>query len=131
LRLHQQFDAAGRTTLYRIDFASPPHRQDPNFYQTDLYLDMFITADAREYAILDEDELEQAHRQGLISDEQHTLVLRQADELVNLLEHQQFEGWLASWCDKPFSLGSLHDTPHWQYRKYAPNEPSGWPLGVA
>ena len=45
LRLYQYFDAAGDATVYRIDFATYPRRHRHVVYQTDLYLDLFATAD--------------------------------------------------------------------------------------
>ncbi len=82
LRLLQQFDAAGQPTVYRIDFATLPHRHGWTVHQTDLYLDMFITADERDYAVLDEDELALAFDRGLISSKLRARVLAQAEEFV-------------------------------------------------
>jgi hypothetical protein len=131
LRLHQQFGADGRPTLFRIDFASFPHRNRRSLYQTDLYLDMFVTADQRDYAILDEDELAEAHQRELIGDEMRERVLAQAGELVDLLEAGRFGAWLQTVCDAPFELERLPDKQSWDYRKYAPGEHDGWPAGVA
>ena len=129
LRLVQQFDAAGQITLYRIDFATLPRRQHWTIHQTDMYLDLFVTADQREYIILDEDELAIAYEQGLITPGLREQVLAQADEFVELLETGQFGAWLATYYNGPFDLTAL-TMPGWTYLKYGPGEPDGWPAGV-
>jgi len=126
LRLYQYFDAAGDATVYRIDFATYPRRHRHVVYQTDLYLDLFATADERDYAILDEDELAIAQERGLVSQKISAAILAQADELVELLEHRQFGVWLASWCDAPFDLAALGEQPERGYREHAPGETDGW-----
>jgi predicted RNA-binding protein associated with RNAse of E/G family len=130
LRLLQQFDAAGQATLYRIDFATLPHRRQWTIHQTDLYLDLFITADERDYALLDEDELALAFERGLISGELRANILAQAGEFMGMLEAGRFGSWLATYCDAAFELGPLTTKPLWTYRKYGPGEPNGWPAGV-
>jgi len=130
LRLHQQFDAAGQTTLYRVDFATRPHRHRSHIYQTDLYLDLFVTADESEYAILDEDELAEAYDRGLIAQELRAQVLKQADELVELLETGRFSAWLAEVCPAPFEVARLAKKPSWTHQKYPPGKPDGWPAGA-
>jgi len=130
LRLVQQFDTAGQTTLYRVDFATPPRRHQWTIYQTDMYLDLFITADERDYALLDKDELAFAYDRGLITSELRDRVLAQAGEFVDLLEAGQFGVWLATSCDTPFDLTQLTARPDWTYRKYGPGETDGWPAGV-
>jgi uncharacterized protein DUF402 len=130
LRLHQQFDAAGQATLYRVDFATFPHRSQQTIHQTDLYLDLFVAADERDHAILDEDELAAAYDQGLITSGLRDRVLAQADELVDLLEAGQFRAWLATVCDAQFDLAQLTAKPAWTHRKHAPGEQDGWPAGV-
>jgi hypothetical protein len=130
LRLHQQFDAAGKTTLYRVDFATRPHRRRRHLYQTDLYLDLFVTADESDYAILDEDELAEAYDHGLIAGQLRDHVLKQADELVELLEAGRFGAWLAGVCAAPFEPARLAKKPSWTHRTYPPQVPDGWPSGV-
>ena len=130
LRLLQQFDAAGQPTVYRIDFATLPRRHGWMIHQTDLYLDMFITADERDYAVLDEDELALAFDRGLISSELRARVLAQAEEFIDLLETGRFGSWLATNCAAAFDLTALTTKPIWVYRKYGPGEHDGWPAGV-
>jgi predicted RNA-binding protein associated with RNAse of E/G family len=130
LRLLQQFDAAGQATLYRIDFATLPHRHRWTIHQTDKYLDLFIAADQSEYALLDEDELAAAYDQGLITADLRDRILAQAGELVDLLEAGQFGAWLATWLNAPFDLAQLTVKPSWTYREYGPGQPDGWPAGV-
>jgi hypothetical protein len=129
LRLLQQFDANGQATLYRIDFATLPHRHKWTIHQTDMYLDLFITADEREYALLDDDELAFAYDRGFITSDLRDRVLAQAGEFVDLLEAGQFGGWLATYCATPFDLAQLTTRPEWAYHKYGPGEPDGWPAG--
>jgi hypothetical protein len=126
MRLYQYFDAAGDPTIYRVDFASYPRRRGRAVYQTDLYLDLFATCDERDYAIVDEDELEIAQGLGLVGQALSAAILAQADELAELLEQRRFGAWLASWCDRPFELAGLPEKPSWEYRPYAPGEPHAW-----
>jgi predicted RNA-binding protein associated with RNAse of E/G family len=127
LRLYQFFDVSGAPTIYRVDFATCPLRRDHIFYQTDLYLDLFATPDERDYAILDEDELEIAHERGLLSHQLRADILAQAEYLAALLEARRLGAWLASYCDAPFSLAALGERPEWLYQKYAPGQADGWP----
>jgi predicted RNA-binding protein associated with RNAse of E/G family len=127
LRLFQFFDAAGATTVYRVDFATYPRRYDHTVYQTDLYLDLFATPDERDYAILDEDELEIAHGRGLIDDQVQSAILSQAEQLAELLERRGLGAWLAGWCATPFEVAALGEKPDWAYHHYAPGDPDGWP----
>jgi hypothetical protein len=127
LRLLQFFDAAGNHTIYRIDFATCPHRHAHAIYQTDLYLDLFATPDEQDYAILDEDELIIAQQRGLITDQLHAAVLAQADWLAELLEGRRLGAWLESWCAEPFELAALGEKPDWAHHEYALGEPDGWP----
>lgn len=126
MRLYQYFDAAGAPTIYRVDFASYPRRRGRAVYQTDLYLDLFATCDERDYAIVDEDELEIAQGLGLIGQTLSAAILAQAAELAELLEQRQFGAWLAGYCDRPFDLAGLPQKPSWEYHPYAPGEPHAW-----
>jgi hypothetical protein len=126
MRLYQYFDAAGVATVYRVDFATYPRRHGRAVYQTDLYLDLFATSDERDYAIVDEDELEVAQGLGLIGQKMSAAVLAQAEELAELLEHRRLGAWLAGWCDRPFDLAALPEKSTWEYREHAPGEPHAW-----
>lgn len=130
LRILQQFSAAGLTTLYRIDFATPPQRHGDAIFQTDLYLDIFVAADTHDYVIQDEDELSLARSRELITPEQHERILAQCDELVQLLEGGGFADWLAATCAAPFNLAELRGERGWLYRGSAPGEADGWPEGI-
>jgi hypothetical protein len=127
IRLYQQFDADGRCALYRVDFATPPWRNDSAIYQTDLYLDLFATADESDYAILDEDELEIAQQQGLIGPGLLSRILAQAKDLIVLLEARQLCAWLETFCPDSFELAMLVETPTWKYQKLEAGEPYAWP----
>lgn len=129
--LLQRFDADGRCVLNRVDFTTPSQRINGAWYQTDLYLDMFISTDLRDYAILDEDELEFARANRLISESLHARVQAQADELARLLDTGQFGAWLAATCNTPFDVAALGEEPTWGYREFAAGEADGWPEGVA
>jgi predicted RNA-binding protein associated with RNAse of E/G family len=127
LRFYQFFDLSGDMTVYRVDFATYPYRHKQAIYQTDLYLDLFATPDERDYAILDEDELEIAQQRGLIDDRMCADILAHADRLVELLEAREFGTWLASYCNSPFDLTALGERPDWKFREVMPGEPDGWP----
>lgn len=130
LRLVQMFDADNRCAICRIDFATLPHYRNHECYQTDLYLDMFVTPDETEYAILDEDELELALSMGLISARQHDSIQTQAHELVQLLEQGQFGAWLTATCAAPFDIARLESKRETFQRTSGIDEPDGWPEGI-
>jgi hypothetical protein len=127
LRLIELFDAAGRRTLYRDDFATTPWRLGPMYYQTDLYLDLFVAADETDYSILDEDELEIAHANGLISADLCGRILAQLDQLTELLESGQFGAWLRATCPASFDLALLTSPRDWLNRDFAVGEHDDWP----
>ena len=130
LRLIELFDDVGRRTLYRVDFATLPRRMDHICYQTDLYLDLFVSADKTDYAILDEDELEIARFQGLIRADLYARILGELDNLANLLERGQFGAWLRTACSDRFDLALLTSRRDWQNRGFAAGERDGWPEGI-
>ena len=130
MRVMQQFGANGRCTLYRIDFATPARRVGGTWYQTDAYLDLFATADGRDYAILDEDELAAAVERGIVASDLHACILAQLDELVDLLEADKFGGWLNEICSARFDLHVLPIAHTWSYQEFGPGEADSWPEGM-
>ena len=131
LRLIELFDDAGRRTLYRVDFATPPRRAGDACYQTDLYLDLFVAADETDYSILDEDELEIARATGLIGADLCNRILAQLEQLTELLERGQFGAWLRAVCPEPFDLALLTSRRSWLNRGFAAGEPYDWPEVIA
>ena len=127
LRLIELFDDAGRRTLYRVDFATPPRRLGDICYQTDLYLDLFVAADETDYSILDEDELEIARASGLISAELCSRILIQLDQLMEMLERGQFGAWLCATCSAAFELAALAGDRTWLRQDFAVGKHDGWP----
>lgn len=130
MRIIQQIDKSAGTTHFRIDFATTPLCMPQATYQTDLYLDLFVTANGDDYVIDDEDELVRAASQGLISPESQAAVLSQCDALVQLLEAGQFRDWLASCYSVPFTFDDLRGERDNQKQGFGPGEPDGWPLGA-
>jgi hypothetical protein len=130
LRLIELFDDAGRRTLYRVDFATPPQRVGHICYQTDLYLDLFVSADETDYAILDEDELEVARAKGLISADLCAQILCELDNMASLLERGQFGAWLRVTCSDSFDLALLTSHRDWLNRGFAAGQHDGWPEGM-
>jgi hypothetical protein len=127
LRLIELFDDAGRRTLYRVDFATPPRRLGDTCYQTDLYLDLFVAADETDYSILDEDELELARASGLMSAELCSRILARLDELTEILERGRFGAWLRATCSAAFDLALLAGDRTWLRQDFAAGEHDGWP----
>ena len=128
LRLLQFFDLEGRCTVHRVDFATPAHARSGSYYQTDLYLDLFASGDAADYAVLDEDELEEALARGLIEAPLAEAVTAQAAALIELLEAGTFAGWLGELCPLPFAVAATPGGRVHNHREYAVGEPDGWPL---
>jgi hypothetical protein len=127
LRLIELFDDAGRRTLYRVDFTTLPQRLGPLCYQTDLYLDLFVAADETDYSILDEDELEMARANRLISANLLSRILAQLDQLTALLESGQFGAWLRATCPASFDLALLASPRDWLNQGFAVGEHDDWP----
>jgi hypothetical protein len=127
LRLIELFDDSGRRTLYRVDFATLPQRLGSTCYQTDLYLDLFVAADETDYSILDEDELEVARANGLISAELCSRILAQLDQLTELLENGRFGAWLRATCPASFDLARLTGPRDWLNQDFAVGEHDDWP----
>ncbi|HEY0601328.1 MAG TPA: DUF402 domain-containing protein [Herpetosiphonaceae bacterium] len=131
LRLLEHVDAAGQTLLYRIDFATPPHRLGNACYQTDLYLDLFASPDEKDYAILDEDELEIATERQLITPELSDRIKRELEQLVARLEARRLRAWLHGICAAPYSAERLSTAPDWLYQEIDPGAAGAWPEDVA
>lgn len=109
----------------RIDFATPLAEHGGARYQTDLYLDVFISADRAQILIADQDELEEARGSGLISHEQHQLVLAQQRELVDILYDGTFDSWLGP---QPVFDPALLPPYRGSVGRYIqPGQPDGWP----
>ena len=130
LRILQQFNTAGKTTHYRVDFATTPQLSAGIIYQTDLYLDLFISANTYNYAIEDEDELELAIVRGVITANVGRRVVAQCKELARMLERGSFRAWLATTCATPFAVAPLGKNRTWLHRSVAPGEADGWPEGI-
>ena len=127
LRIVQFFDPSGRTIVYRIDLATPPLRTPQAFYQTDLYLDVFLGADGSSYIIQDEDELEIAFAAGLISDVLRSQALTWTERIVDLLDRGRFLDWLATACPTRFTIEMLPGVRAWTSREWKAGEADGWP----
>lgn len=116
LRLIQVFDAVGQLVTHRVDFASRPTRDGDRVFQTDWYLDLFVSGDGRRYVIDDEDELAQAVSQHLVTEEQADEAREQCAFLVRLVEDGSLAAWLETQCSTPFELALLPEAPHvWTY----------------
>lgn len=112
LRLIQAYDAAGELLTYRIDFASHPRRDGEAVYQTDWYLDLFVSGDGRRFVIDDEDELAEAITRHLITAQQATEAHEQCAFLVQRIEDASLAEWLLTQCSTPFELERLPVEPH-------------------
>lgn len=125
IRILQEFDEAGVCRTYRVDFATRSLRSGNVIYQTDLYLDLFITGDARDQIIEDEHELAIAVEQRLISSATADRLTERCEAYVQMLRTGRWQAWLASICDAPLVTGL---TPH-QTRMRASD--AGWPAEAA
>lgn len=130
MRILQQFSASGKTSHYRVDFATQPQRIAGTIYQTDLYLDLFVSSNAHNYAIEDEDELDLAIAHGIITASVGRRVVGQCRQLVRLLERGTFREWLDATCTTPFALAPLSSDRSWLHRGVAPGDDDGWPKGI-
>lgn len=130
IRFMQQFNQQNQCILFRIDFASLPTFRETAIYQTDLFLDLYVTADQQRYAILDEDELEEALQHNLLDATMHQQIVECCNELVARAEDKQLYAWLASFCDIPFDNNRLLTPPNWTYHHYKAGEHTIWPEGV-
>lgn len=126
LRLLEAFDGAGETLSHRIDFATTPLRLNGATYQTDLYLDLFISGDLTDHLIEDEEELEEALERGLLSGVLRDRVVAQCGELVELVRTRRWLEWLDATCDEPRSIDGLaaHD---WSHREMRATNGDKWP----
>src|SRR5262249_50974843 len=128
LWIFEMYAPDGVLAATRIDFATPLVEHEGALYQTDLYLDVFIAADGRQFLVEDEDELELARRIALISREQYELVREQQRELIDVLRTGRFAAWLGS--RPPFDPAAIPPYRGSTGRYIQPGEPDGWPAGV-
>ena len=76
------YDAEGKIIEWYFDITRKNEvDEDGNPYLDDLYLDIVLTPDGK-ILILDEDELQSAHEEGLVSEEEFKMAYRVKDELI-------------------------------------------------
>ena len=98
--------------------------QPPNVNASDY---MFVAADETDYSILDEDELEIARANRLISADLCGRILNQLDQLTEMLENGQFGAWLRATCPASFDLALLTSHRDWQNLDFTAGEHDNWP----
>ena len=80
----------GRHTGYYCDIATPPRLlKDGSVELTDLFLDLWVSPDLK-YKVLDEEELEDALKNGWVSKELYETAKRELQKLVAMVEQRKF-----------------------------------------
>jgi GrpB-like predicted nucleotidyltransferase (UPF0157 family)/predicted RNA-binding protein associated with RNAse of E/G family len=80
----------GEHTGYYCDIATPPKLlKDGSVEITDLFLDLWVSPDLR-YRVLDQDELEEALKEGWVSRQLYAIAKRELKKLVALVEMKDF-----------------------------------------
>ncbi len=117
LHIAQLCDAQGHAIVQRIDFATPALRTSTGIYQTDLYLDCFISADGLQFLVEDEDEVQAAHAKGLLSQAQQTLIENELTFILTLLRGQRWNSWINALAPTPLNPALLIEprvaSSHW------------------
>jgi hypothetical protein len=129
LSIFAMFAADATLAATRVDFATPLSEHGGALYQTDLYLDIFISADERRFLVDDEDELEAARPLGFISAAHYRQVCEQQRELLAILRMGSFDAWLGP--QPPFDPTRLPAYRSSVGRYIQPHEPDGWPEALA
>lgn len=92
------FDPAGRLFEYYVDLTDGTHQDEAgNVWFDDLFLDVIMTR-GQEPRLEDQDELEQALREGLITRVQYERTLREGERLLEGLRTR--EGELRAFCEQ-------------------------------
>ena len=85
---------------FYIDIVNKVGLNEDNIpYMEDLFLDIVFTH-KDEIIILDEDELDEALDENVISQEQYNMCLKQKDELVSILSNKEESEALKEYCHK-------------------------------
>jgi predicted RNA-binding protein associated with RNAse of E/G family len=79
----------GKHTGYYCDIVMPPRLKGDWLELTDLFLDLWVSPDLR-YKVLDEDELEEALKNGWIRKELHDKAKYELQKLIRAVENRRF-----------------------------------------
>jgi len=94
----------GEHTGYYCDITAPPKLlKDGSVEITDLFLDLWVSPDLR-YRVLDQDELEEALKEGWISEQLYARAKKELKKLVALAEMKDFPPRLVRQLERRLKL---------------------------
>ncbi len=88
----------------KCHMATPMLRVGDSCFQTDLWLDVLVSADGRDCHVEDEDEFADARSRQLLSERAASEALQRFQDVLNLVQAGTLLDWLAAVC--PFRPGS-------------------------
>ena len=103
-RLVEMVSRDGFPCAIKCHVATPMLRQGNVCWQVDLWLDLLVRANGRDYLIEDEDEFALARDHGLLSDREVAGALAGLDDVLHLVQTGALLDLLASFC--PFGFGA-------------------------
>ncbi|MCC6385886.1 MAG: DUF402 domain-containing protein [Dehalococcoidia bacterium] len=130
LRMLELYTHQGAHAGFRVDFATPPVEHEGAWYQTDHYVDLFVTPGGTDWVSSDEDELAEAVDNGIVTLEVARAMLQECDALAKEVGRGRWLEWVESLCDAPFDLTSTLEPHTVTSAHHEGPAPEGWPRGA-